>query len=289
MTLYEEAARDNPDDAAIAVALAKIYHRQATYYAPEGYLDYAPPASSGLKTARKTVETLRHDAQTLFLRAIHLKPDVIDYQLAYGRFLQDDPIRRPEAIPLYRALLAKNPRNADILAALGDLYKAAGDNRDEDRPEVKNWLYDWATYYYRLSLKFKPAQFQPRFSLGVIYQVRQTFSTAERDQWRRKAAREYCNALKLTPDSSETRYNLGLILVDMRAMDAGFRQLARAVNILTDKNRIPEAQQVAQQVQFVKNSVFYQDPTLQTRFGDLDPWLQECLQAGEKPQKPATP
>lgn len=281
MALYEDAWRDNPDDADIAVALAKIYHRQASYHAPEGFLDYTPAKSAGVQAARKTVETLRHDAQTLFLRAMALKPEATAYQLAYGRFLQDDPVRRPEAIPLYRALLAKDPRNASILAALGDLYKAAGDNPAEDRPAMKAWLYDWATYYYRLSLKRDPAQFQPRFSLGVIYQLRQTFSAAEREQWHRKAAREYCNALKLAPDSSETRYNLGLILVNLHAVDAGFRQLSRAVNILTDKNRIPEAQQIAQQVQAVRNSVFYQNPAQQVQASDLDGWLQACLEEGE--------
>ena len=76
------------------------------------------------------------------------------------------------------------------------------------------------------------------------------------------AARAYCKAITLMPDSYESRYNLGLALIDGDYIEEGYRQMDKAVDIL--KNRATEtdmltAQKLAGQIQHVKSKVFHSD------------------------------
>ncbi len=272
MAIFEDNWQKNSGNMKTALKLAKIYHRQSQYYANEGFVEYAGRDS---RRKRKNVQLLEAEAEKLFKTVVEKDPGNLEGRMAYARFLQDHGRFGAAADQLQEAF--KNHKTEPkLLTALGNLYKAAAENPLETRSAIQGWLYDWAIYYYRLALKTDPALFQPRFNLGVIYHLH-TSGTKPPQERIIKAVREYCNALMISPKSYETHYNLGLALVDMNAIEAGFRQLSNSVNILADQSRVLEAQHLAQQIQTVRNSIFYEDRQYQVTADDMEPWLRECL------------
>ncbi len=283
MTLYEAMVKKNENDMAAALSLAKIYHHQIQTYAKDGVFEYTAGTELKPLKKRKTVLEMKQQATALFDKVLEndKKSDKssIEARIAYVQYLQDTTTRLDKAVKIYKEVLKDHPQNAELLGALGDLYKVAAENPQETRLSVRNWLLDWSIYYYRQALRLAPNLFQSRFNLGVVYHSRNAGNTAEKDNNLVHATREYCNALQVKTESYEARYNLGLALVDLGAVEPGFRELARSVNILAESGQVPEAQQLAQQIQAVRNGIYYEEPQDQIRYEDLTlwPWLPSCV------------
>ncbi|MEB3286112.1 MAG: tetratricopeptide repeat protein [Vampirovibrionales bacterium] len=222
IALYEEKVEADPGNYSLSMALASLYglHRQRD----------------------KAIELYR----TLMAKYPD-SPEHTAIVIAYGRMQENLPEKRNNVISLYRKALRSDSDNPDLLSALGTVYLKAGDNPNETRQEMKSWLYEWAIYYYRLALAFDSKQEGTRFNLGVAYQQTERYE---------KAASSYCNALVLNPNAFEARFNLGLTLVNLDALEQGYQQLARSVSILSDAGRVPEAQRLAERVQEVKTMVY---------------------------------
>lgn len=206
-------------------------------------------------------------AEYIYKQVLRYQPKNFTALKGMGESLAHALNSQNQALRYYKRALRIQPQNVMLLADLGNLYKEAGENPDENRPKTKKWLNSWAVYYYRQALAHAPDQSQIRFNLGVVYQ-----HLDKADQ----AALEYCHALEKYPDSYEAHYNLGLSLVDMKLYDDGFRELSRAVQILGEENHMPEAQALAQQTQYVKNLYF----NLESNPNDTvrkPAWLPFCL------------
>jgi Tfp pilus assembly protein PilF len=217
--LYEKGVKDYPSHYHFSTALAALYQQQGAL----------------------------NRAEALYKKVLENDVKNMEARIGYAKFLMQDPQRLNEAVKQCREALRFHKGDPRLLMTLGDLYKQAGENPAETREKIKQWLFDWAIYYYRIALRNDPNLFQPRFNLAVIYQE------LEKPE---SAAIHYCNAILLAPDSYEARYNLGLALVSLHAYDEGYRQLAQAIQILSDQNRMADAQTLAEHVQAVKNSVF---------------------------------
>lgn len=223
IALYEQARSDNPDNDAIALALARLYRHQGRF----------------------------NEAESIYKDLLAKEPDHLNAALGYANMLRFvgfkvDPARMPEAVMPLQQVFLEHKHNPRLLSALGNVYKTAAESPAETRAPIKEWLYQWAVYYYRLSLAFNPEQFQEWFNLGVIYQEGGNYE---------KAATHYCNALILAPESYEASYNLGLALIDLGYPDAAVRQLDHSVNILIDQGRVPKAQELKLQAERAKHSI----------------------------------
>lgn len=186
-------------------------------------------------------------AEQVYRDILKREPNHQDACLALANLLKNDPKRINEAITLLRKGLKSHPKNARLLSAIGDVYKTAAENPEEKRQNIKKWLYDQARYYYEHSLKLDERQFRTRFNLGLAYQ------SAGDDK---EAAQAYCQALILHPDSYEGRYNLGLVLSNLNFQGEAYRQMDRSIEILSEHNKMAQAQDLALDVQGVKNRIF---------------------------------
>ncbi len=221
--IYENQVKAHPGNLRLAMNLASLYGQQAQI----------------------------REAEALYQQILQQKPDHLRATLAYAKLLKSYPARVNEAIVQYRKALQYHGYNPVLLREMGHFYKQMAetlpDKKLKSHKTVRPWLYEWAIYYYRHALQVDPNQFSAQFGLGVVYQAS---SQPE------KSATQYCNALLISPNSYEARYNLGLVLVDLGYLDVGYRQLDGSVRTLTEQDQILKAQQLAEQVQKVKNSVF---------------------------------
>jgi len=217
--LYEAGRKQYPDNAAIAMRLAWLYRR-----------------NNQPKQSEATYRAI-----------LKREPENADARLGLAMLLEDSPGRINEAVIELRKALKTQPNSPRLLAQIGNLYKSAAENPAEKRDETKKWLYGQACYYYRAALKFNPRQFQTQFSLGVVEQNLKNLQPA---------AKAYCQSIILKPDSYEAHYNLGLVLSDLDYLEEAYRQMDRAIKILTEKGEIDTAQGLALRVQMVKNKVF---------------------------------
>lgn len=186
-------------------------------------------------------------AEQMYRDILKREPDHQDALLGLANLLKNDPKRINEAITLLRKALKSHPKDARLLSAIGDTYRTAAENPEEKRKNIKKWLYDQARYYYQHSLKLDNRQFRTRFNLGLTYQ------NAGNDK---EAAQAYCQAVILHPDSYESRYNLGLVLSNLDFQGEAYRQMDRSIKILSERNEMALAQDLALDVQGVKNRIF---------------------------------
>lgn len=217
--LYEEGARQFPENNNIANRLAWLYRQNGQ---PQ-------------------------KAEAIYRAILKREPGHQDARLGLAGILKNDPKRINEAVTELRKALKEHPKDPRLLAAIGNVYQAAAENPAEKREDIQKWLYSQARYYYQQSLKLNAKQFQPLFNLGIGYQ-----NTGDNTA----AAKAYCQALGLHPDSYEARYNLGLVLSDLNFQDESYRQMERSIKILSDRNEMAMAQDLAMQVQNVKNRIF---------------------------------
>lgn len=226
--IYEKGLKDHPEQVGFAMTLADLYHQQEQ----------------------------DDKAEALYQKLLEVDPRNLKARIAYARLLMQDSKRINEAVNLCRLALKKegakdSPQAGSndplLLTTLGDIFKQAADDPHEKRRKVKRWLYEWAIYYYRQALKADPSNFQARFNLGYAYQQVDNLE---------KSALEYCNAMMLSPDSYEVHYNMGIVLVELHAVDEGYRHLTRSIEILRDQDREQDARVLAEQVQAYKNTVF---------------------------------
>jgi len=175
------------------------------------------------------------------------EPDNKAAMLGLASLLEASPARINEAIVQLRKALKAHPHDARLLNQVGNLYKSAAENPEESRPGTKKWLYEQSRYYYKMSLKQNPRQFQTQFNLGVANQNLEDLQPS---------AQAYCQAIILNPNSYEAHYNLGLVLSSLDYLDEAYRQMNRSVKILTEKDDIETAQKLALKVQTIKNRVF---------------------------------
>ncbi|HEV2349613.1 MAG TPA: tetratricopeptide repeat protein [Terriglobia bacterium] len=105
------------------------------------------------------------------------------------------------AAPLLAALKA-DPKNADILIQLGNLYS---DNRDNTK----------AIDYYQRALDQRPSDVNVRTDLGTSYWYK---GDAE------KAVAEYRRSLSINPTHPQSLFNLGVVLA------GGLKDYAGAIN-----------------------------------------------------------
>jgi tetratricopeptide (TPR) repeat protein len=187
------------------------------------------------------------DAESAYRLVLKREPGNVNAQIGLGNLLKSEPPRVNEAVDIFRAALKKHPDDSVLLSQIGNLYVTAAENSQETREPTRKWLYDQATYYYQQSLKREPDQFQTQFNLGVAYQNLENLEPS---------AKAYCAALRIQPDSFQARYNLGMVLTELNFLDEGYRQMNRAVSILSGQGDMKAAMQMAQRVQNVKNSVY---------------------------------
>jgi tetratricopeptide (TPR) repeat protein len=217
--LYQEAHREHPGNALIALRLAWLE-----------LMDQKPA-----------------EAEALYRQILKNDPDQLDAAMALGALLNADPKRVNQGILLLRHALKTHPHNPRLIAEIGNFYKTASENPQETREEKRKWLCDQAIYYYQAALKLDPRQFQTQFNLGVVNQ--------SLDQLQ-PAAQAYCQAIMLNPKSYEARYNLGLVLNEQNFLEEAYRQMDSAVHVLGETGDIENAQALAVKVQTVKTRVF---------------------------------
>lgn len=217
--LYLAGQKQYPDNAAISQRLAWLYRK-----------------SNQPKLAESTYKAI-----------LKREPDNQDARVGLALLLEDEPGRINEAIIELRKAVKAHPNDARLLSQVGNLYKDAAENPAETRDETIKWLYGQACYYYQAALKINPRQFSTQFSLGVVEQKLNNLETS---------AKAYCQAVVLKPDSYEAHYNLGLVLSDLDYLQEAYRQMDRAIKILSEKGEIDTAQGLALKVQTVKNKVF---------------------------------
>ncbi len=219
ITLYQQAHREHPGNAPIALRLA--------------WLDLMAHQDQ--------------EAEALYRQVLKDDPDQLEAAMGLAAMLTQDPQRINQAVLLLRQALKTHPNDARLIAQIGTIYKTAAENPKETREENRKWLFDLATYYYRASLKLNGRQFQTQFNLGVTNQATSNLQPA---------AQAYCQAIILNPKSYESRYNLGLVLSDLNYLEEAYRQMDAAVDSLSERGDMESAQALAVRVQNVKNRVF---------------------------------
>jgi len=283
LVVYEAAHDKYPNNAGFSFELAKILHRELRKYGSKGGIvytrqDLTPPVKKQLST-----DELQQQAEALYRQSILIDNNNLDARIGLGELLKETPNRYMEAVGIYREALVTFPNNPKLLKALGDLYKLAGDKRDPEdfsrkNVSLRNWLYNWAIYYYRLSLKADPSQYVPYFNLGVLYHLLEEADTTTRQNNLRDASRAYCNAKLIDSTKFELYYNLGLVLIDLGVVEEGFRQLSQAVDRLVAQDRVLDAQQLATQIQAIRNMVQTRDAAQFLTPADVDNFLTTCTQ-----------
>lgn len=220
----------------------------------------------------------REQANKLYQVALKNTPEHIGLILAYSQFLLSDVNRYNEAITMLNRGLRNEPHHEKILTTLSTLYFNAAQAPTETRPAIINWLENWGRYYAKTALKYHPNLFNMRFKLALVEQKRaldpmEKTSTLHLIQ----AARQYCNALLIDPSHIQSRYNLGLSLVNMNAIEEGFTQLNAVKQRALNEDHVQQAQKLAIEIQRIHNSVFESNPGQHTNTQQLDPLLSECL------------
>ena len=126
---------------------------------------------------------------------------------------------QPLAAPLLAALKA-DPKNAETLAQLGNLYY---DNR----------IYPQAIEYYTRALELRPKDVNVRTDLGTAY-----FYSGLSD----KALKEYEKSLAMDPNHANTLFNLGN--VRQQGMNDNAGAIAAWEKLLQNNPQYPQRQRV---------------------------------------------
>lgn len=217
--IYENGLREHPSNTQIAQRLGKLYQH-------------------GGQTEK---------ASQLYRSLLKADPDNLAAQIGLGQVAAASPEHFNEAVLTYRKALKQHPNNPELLFEIGNLYKTAAENPQETRATMRKWLYDQARYYYQMSIKSDPRQFQAQFNLGIAYQQQENLQPA---------AKAYCQAIVLNPASFEARYNLGLVLSELNYLEEAYRQMGQAVQLASEQTGEAGAMQLARRVQNIKNSIY---------------------------------
>lgn len=220
--IYEKGHKEHPDNTELSLALAKLYQ----YHGGEE----AFPKAENLYRKLLELQPSNLEARLGLISLLMTRPDLVNQAVAQGR----------DALKLFQG----DPK---LLNMLGNIYKESAEAPCEKRPKVKQWLYEWAAYYYRWAIDKDPKMYESHFNLGVAHHQTQKLE---------KAAMSYCNALMLSPQRYEVHYNLGLVLVELNRVDEGYRHLAKSLHILREEGKDVEAMQLAEQIQAFKNTVY---------------------------------
>jgi len=134
------------------------------------------------------------------------------------------PLHSAEALkPLTEPLLAilrSNPKNADVLVQLGNLY-------------YDHHVYPEAIEYYRRALELRPEDFNVRTDMGTAYWY---------SGFPEKAVAEYQKALAVKPGFAPTLLNLGIVRLEGLKDPAG--AVAAWEELLRTNPQHPEKQRV---------------------------------------------
>jgi tetratricopeptide (TPR) repeat protein len=218
--IYENGLREHPNSSNVAVRLGELY-LQANQ--PE-------------------------KAKKIFQDLLQREPNLLAARMGLASVYAASPEHINDAIIELRKALKEHPESPQLLSQIGNIYKAAAENPQETRKEMRKWLYDQARYYYQHALRLNPGQFQTQFNLGVAYQKQENLQPA---------AKAYCQAILINPSSYEARYNLGLVLSELNYLDEAFRQMGQAVQLSSEQAGEEVAMQIAKRVQNVKNGIYY--------------------------------
>ena len=131
----------------------------------------------------------------------------------------------------------------ELLTTLARLYQRSAEVNTGETPEIRDWLRDWAIYYYRLGLQANPEQPEARFYLGLLYQNRNFY---------KDASREYCNALLMRENLAQARYNMGLSLAKSRLWGRGMAQMHYGIEQLAADGHQHEADNLLRRWQHLK-------------------------------------
>jgi tetratricopeptide (TPR) repeat protein len=263
LNIYEKGNKEHPQNVEIALTLGSLYQKLAS--------------QEDLKAVQSREEVPEENkeldyfskGEALYQKMVQAFPGNAKVYTGFASLLATHPDRVNDALAQTKIALKLSPHDPQLLKVMGDIYKDAAENICENRHSVKKWLYDWASYYYRIAIQNDPKVYQTHFNLGVSYQQNDLYD---------KAAREYCNALILSPDRYEVHYNLGLALVQLHQVDDGYRHLEKSIYILRESGHDEDAQKLAEQVQSFKNSVFQESQysTLQPH-SNKKPLDSRCL------------
>ena len=245
--LYEGGLRSYPNNPTLALRLAELYTR-------------------GEQTDK---------AMPLYQSILRKNPENTEARMGIAAIHGLSTEHRNDAVIELRKVLKKHADHPALLTQLGDLYKTAAENPLETREPVRQWLYDYARYYYQHALRWDPGQFRTQFNLGVAYHRRNHLQSA---------AQTYCRAILLNLHSYEARYNLGLALSELNYLEEAYLQMRLAVQLASEQSGKETAMAIAQRVQNVKNRNYYnaekkglsaQPPTFldaQCRVSPTDTW-----------------
>ncbi|MGE0201174.1 MAG: tetratricopeptide repeat protein [Candidatus Melainabacteria bacterium] len=215
----------------------------------KGHQQHPGNLNIALKLAELYTRAEKHEkANVLYLHLLTDHADDMRVLVGYANLLKTDPRHLNKAIVYLKRAFKENPANPMLLYTLGSIYQSAAENPDETREPVKQWLYDWAVYYYRQAVRHDISLFDGWFGLGVVHQGLHHYN---------KAANRYCNALLLKPRNYEAHYNLGLVLVQLNRMEEAYPHFEEAIRLLSDSNRMLEAQSLAERVQVIKDQQYY--------------------------------
>lgn len=255
-----QSQKNDPD---ITRQLAQVYQHQAKQLAEVN------PDKAFSKNQK---------ADTLYQQGLQTSPQNVPLILAFCRFIIDEPGRLNDGVNAINAGLKEEPHHPELLSMMASIYQHAAANPAEDRPEMIAWLEDWSRYYATLALKEHPDLFTTRFKLGVLEQNRalNPFDESSTEHLTR-AARQYCNALLIQPSHIQSRYNLGLTLVNLKAVEEGFEQLNTVKKLAMNQNHMAQAQELALEIQSIHNSVFNGDPSQHTDTNHVDGLLHQCI------------
>ena len=130
---------------------------------------------------------------------------------------------RPLAAPLLAALKA-DPKNADTLVQLGNLY-------------YDNKIYSQAIEYYTRALELRPKDVNVRTDLGTAY-----FYSGLND----KAVKEYEKSLAVDPNHANTLFNLGI--ARQQGMNDNRGAIAAWEKLLQNNPQYPQRQRVMEMI-----------------------------------------
>lgn len=275
--VLENLHQAQPNNAEISRQLAETYTQQAKLL---------------LTNHPEDAFEKRQQADELYQQAIKAAPDNIELILSFSQFILDEPSRLNDAVSALNAGLKTHPHHAQLLSMMANVYHHAASNPAEDRPEIIGWLEDWSRYYAQLAIKYHPELFSTRFKLALLEQNRalNPFGEKSTDHLVR-AARQYCNALLIQPQHIQARYNFGLTLVNLNAVEEGFEQLNAVKQIALDNNKVTQAQELAIEIQGIHNSVYNGDSSTHTNTQHIDELLHQCISdtrvASQRPKSTA--
>jgi predicted Zn-dependent protease len=258
-TIYEQASAKYPSDYSLKLRLAELYTEAGMYR--NAKLIY-----------EKILSNLNLQADSQNNKWV--PPEHVTARVRLAEVIRlETPERTPtvgalnRAVNLLKPIVKQEKENPDVFSVLGHLYHQAANNPMENRNPIKEWLMNWAVYYYRQSVSLKPDDYAVRFLLGDTYRL-----MGNND----KAAREFCNAVMLRPDAYRARYNFGIVLMDLNYGNEAMRQLYKSVDLIADQFSAEKAKPLAEEINRIKDrrARF----SYNNVFGEKDlPYPQDCL------------